>query len=422
MLSQVPRPSIICADSDRTVLELLQIRLDVAGYQACVARTGSAALDIFNQRRPAALIIDAALPERSGLEVLEHLGRGGRRLPCPVLFMGRKLSSDQIRRALELGAHDCMVKPFSGAEALERLGQMLRAPLDAAPAHAIEARCLDQKDLVTLYPHEAGEHRKIVFARGTGMCASWNSFRQFLVDLGPAPDADHLATRLAAGDLTYAAGKVAWIHRDRQPHLIDRSVQIRPSGRPQRAAGASRWTTLRGEPIEYGDLADQLGVPVDTMAMALKSRPTADELVQHASIAETLSQGDPAWLAADRKDAFMMGYRMWHMQVHPRFAAAATPAFLYLFSALPGMIKCRDGLVELELWNPATQKGKGERDAHPLWRRFTDSAVRVESARQEFAIYKQYSLWTEIDELWARVSQAEERFRRITPQSAALAA
>jgi len=156
--------------------------------------------------------------------------------------------------------------------------------------------------------------------------------------------------------------------------------------------------------------------------MALRNRATADELVQHAEIAETLAQGDPDWLAADRRDAFMMGYRMWHMQVQPRFAAAASPAFLYLFSALPGMLKARDSLVELGLWNPATQKAKAERDIHPLWRRFTDSAVRVESARQEFAIYKQYSLWTEIDELWARVKLAEDRFRKAAPSSAALAA
>ena len=31
---------IVVADSDRTVLELIQIRLDIAGYHACVARTG----------------------------------------------------------------------------------------------------------------------------------------------------------------------------------------------------------------------------------------------------------------------------------------------------------------------------------------------------------------------------------------------
>jgi hypothetical protein len=110
------------------------------------------------------------------------------------------------------------------------------------------------------------------------------------------------------------------------------------------------------------------------------------------------------------------------MQVQPRFAAAATPAFLYLFSALPSMLKARDSLVELGLWNPSTQKAKGERDNHPLWRRFTDSAVRVETARQEFAIYKQYSLWTELDELWSRVKLAEERFRKPAPQDAALAA
>jgi len=421
MVNDVGRPQVIIADSDRTIAELAQIRLGVAGLQACVARTGDGVMGLFDQIAPAALVIDIGLPEQGALEVLEALHRRPRAAACPILLIGRKLRAPDLRRAHRLGLYDALAKPFSGSDLLERISAMVRAPEDATPPHVIEARCLDQKDLATLYPHETAEHRKILFARGTGMCAGWNSFRQFLADLGPAPDEDHLATRLSATDLTYAAGRVAWIHRDRQPSLVDHVSMIRARSQGETPAGA-RWTTVRGQPVEFGALADHLGVPVDAMAAALRSRPTADELVQHAEIAETLSQVDPEWLAADRRDAFMMGYRMWHMQVQPRFAAAATPAFLYLFSALPSMLKARDSLVELGLWNPSTQKAKGERDNHPLWRRFTDSAVRVETARQEFAIYKQYSLWTELDELWSRVKLAEERFRKPAPQGAALAA
>ena len=415
---QAGRPTIVVADSDRTVLELLQIRLNVAGYQACTARGAEAAVDMVRGTGAAALIIDAS---GGGLDALEALAGGSGRLPCPTLLMGRKLSSSDVRRALALGAMDCMVKPFSGADALERVSALFRHLNEAQAAYLIEARCLEQKDLAAAYPHEAAEHRKILFARGSGMCATWSNLRQFLTDMGPAPDPDYLATRLVAGDLTYAPGKTAWMHRDRQPQLIDRSAFITPRARANGAnpegdsgdsGGSGRWTSVRGQPVEYDTLAGHLGVPVDTMAAALRNKSNADDLVQHASVAEALSQGDSPWLAPERRDAFMMGYRMWHMQVQPKFAAAATPAFLYLFSALPGMIKARDGLIQEELWQPATDLGRRKREIHPLWRKFNESMVRVEAARLEFAIYRQYSLTTELDDLWGRVKLAEERFRR----------
>ena len=79
------------------------------------------------------------------------------------------------------------------------------------------------------------------------------------------------------------------------------------------------------------------------------------------------------------------------------------------------MVKARDSLIELELWNPPTDKGKQERGEHPLWRRFCDVMVRVEAARTEFEIYKQYNLFTQINELWQRIQQTEVRFRTAPP-------
>jgi len=115
-------------DNDRTVLELLQIRLDVAGFHTSMARNGRTALETLRNSRPAALVIDLNLPEMSGFEVLEALAPRGQKLPFPTLVMSKNLSAEDIQRAIRLGARDCMAKPFSGADALERVGRMLRKP------------------------------------------------------------------------------------------------------------------------------------------------------------------------------------------------------------------------------------------------------------------------------------------------------
>lgn len=124
---------VIVGDSDRTVLEMLQIRLDTAGYHVCVARNGPAVLEVMRQVRPAVMILDAGLAELSAFDILETLKKRGEK-PCPVLLTGRQLSPEAIKRAIPLGVRDCMLKPFSGADVVERVARLLRPPAPPKPA------------------------------------------------------------------------------------------------------------------------------------------------------------------------------------------------------------------------------------------------------------------------------------------------
>lgn len=126
MVMEAGGHKVVVADSDRTVLELLQIRLDVAGYHACVARTGVDLLDMLKYMRPAALVLDKGLAEMDGFEVLQAIGKRAEK-PPPTLIIGKQLGIEDIKLARSLGATDFMIKPFSGADVIERVSRMLRA-------------------------------------------------------------------------------------------------------------------------------------------------------------------------------------------------------------------------------------------------------------------------------------------------------
>lgn len=264
-----------------------------------------------------------------------------------------------------------------------------------------------QKALLQDYKHEAAEHRRILFERGSGLSPSWKNFRSFLQDLGPAPSGEHLATRLMAGDLTYAPGRVAWIHRSFHRAPVNPLARFTPKS----GESYSQWVTVQGTPIEFTDLARTLGVPFGAMAMALRNGVTPDQLVQQSSIAETLAQGPSPWLSEERREAFMTGYRMWHMQIQPQHAADASPGFLFIFGVLPNMLKLKQSLVEIDLWDPPTNKGKEQRQNHDLWRRYCEHMARIESARVEIAALRQYSLVTQVEDMWEHVKKLERRYR-----------
>lgn len=136
---------ILIADSDRAVSEMLQIRLDVAGYHPLSARSGTGALEIIRNMRPAAFVLDLGILDIDAFKLLTILQHDRLRPPCPTLLIGKRLGVEDIRRAAILGVRTCVVKPFSGADLLDRVAKMLkpapgiasastRAAVSAAPA------------------------------------------------------------------------------------------------------------------------------------------------------------------------------------------------------------------------------------------------------------------------------------------------
>jgi len=135
---------IMIVDHDRTTLEMVQIRLDVAGFHPLAARSSRAALEVLETSRPDALILERNLPDMDGMALLRAMAAlPGRSVP--VLLVGRNLAAEDVRAGVQLGVRDCLAKPFSGAVVLERLTRMLKrggapaAPTNARPAVYINA-------------------------------------------------------------------------------------------------------------------------------------------------------------------------------------------------------------------------------------------------------------------------------------------
>lgn len=130
MLFQAP-PSyrVLIVDHDRTTLEMAQIRLEVAGYTVFAARNGVAALDILEKEQIDGVVLERHLAAMASLQVLEALGSR-----LPVLLVGRGLTDEDVEAAAGYGVCGGLMKPFSGADLLERVDRLLAggAPEPAA--------------------------------------------------------------------------------------------------------------------------------------------------------------------------------------------------------------------------------------------------------------------------------------------------
>lgn len=117
---------ILVVDDDPMVRELLTTRLAVAGYVTFQARNGHEALACISGMRPDAMILDINMPMLDGFRVLETMRATGDVERVRVMVLTARNQSDDVRRAIRLGARDFLAKPFDDAKFLARTARLVR--------------------------------------------------------------------------------------------------------------------------------------------------------------------------------------------------------------------------------------------------------------------------------------------------------
>jgi two-component system, OmpR family, phosphate regulon response regulator PhoB len=124
---------ILVVDDEADIVALVAYHLAKAGYRVSTAASGSEALGMARQERPALVVLDLMLPGLSGYDVLEQLRANDATRDVAVLMLtARREEPDRIR-GLTLGADDYLTKPFSPQELVLRVGAILRR-LKAPPS------------------------------------------------------------------------------------------------------------------------------------------------------------------------------------------------------------------------------------------------------------------------------------------------
>jgi two-component system nitrogen regulation response regulator NtrX len=126
--------SVLIVDDEANIRRMLAALLDAEGYATKTAAESDEAIAALERAEPDVVLLDLALPGRSGLEVLESLRQRWPMLPV-VMMSGRATLTDAVR-ATKLGAYHFIEKPLtpevvllavSGAVELRRARELSRA-------------------------------------------------------------------------------------------------------------------------------------------------------------------------------------------------------------------------------------------------------------------------------------------------------
>lgn len=117
---------ILVVDDEPHIVQVLQLKLESAGFQVITAENGEEALDGVMKERPDLVITDLQMPLADGLDLMVALAATdfGHDIPC--LLLTGKWAGQELERRKDLGnLRGVLTKPFSPHDLLMKVRQLL---------------------------------------------------------------------------------------------------------------------------------------------------------------------------------------------------------------------------------------------------------------------------------------------------------
>jgi two-component system KDP operon response regulator KdpE len=122
--------TILIVDDEPQIRRVMRTTLSSNGYTVIEARSGEEALEIMRKERPELVLLDVNMPGIGGLEVCREIRDQSD--VAIIMLTVRNTEHDKVL-ALDAGADDYVVKPFSIEELLARIRAALRRTSSAEP-------------------------------------------------------------------------------------------------------------------------------------------------------------------------------------------------------------------------------------------------------------------------------------------------
>lgn len=131
--------SILLIEDDLALSDIVAFALRRAGFNVAAAYDGEQGIALWTTLQPQLVLVDINLPRRDGLAVCRHIRDHD---ATPIIVLSARSSDEEIVRALEMGADDYLVKPFSPAQLVARIRAVLRRSASTAAPSRLTAGAL----------------------------------------------------------------------------------------------------------------------------------------------------------------------------------------------------------------------------------------------------------------------------------------
>lgn len=116
---------ILIIEDDYSVRMGLIDLLEENGYSLFSAATGREGINLAKKLTPDLIICDIMMPETDGYQVIKALSEAEETLAIPFIFLTAKAEMTDIRKGMESGAADYLIKPYNASDLLKAISVRL---------------------------------------------------------------------------------------------------------------------------------------------------------------------------------------------------------------------------------------------------------------------------------------------------------
>ena len=125
------RTCILAVDGDQQTLRYIRLTLTEAGYTPIVTADPEEVVSLTKKEKPQLVLLDVTLPDTDRVALMENVPELA---DVPLILLSAYGRDQIVARALEAGADDYIVKPFSPTELVARIETVLRRRTPPGPS------------------------------------------------------------------------------------------------------------------------------------------------------------------------------------------------------------------------------------------------------------------------------------------------
>jgi DNA-binding response OmpR family regulator len=106
------RSKILLADDEEDIKTIVKFYLESRGYEVVTAYDGLDAIAMAESEKPDLILLDVMMPVLDGYEVARQLRANIATRGIPIVMLSAASQAESVKKGLEAGARDYIVKPF----------------------------------------------------------------------------------------------------------------------------------------------------------------------------------------------------------------------------------------------------------------------------------------------------------------------
>jgi two-component system OmpR family response regulator len=116
---------LLVIDDSQDITDLFVKILSTIGHEVIATDNGKDGLDIMNNQKFDAVFLDIAMPDFSGLDVIDSLLENGKiNDSAIVLFTASSITDSEVNDLIKKGVHSCIRKPVRIETLLEKIDEL----------------------------------------------------------------------------------------------------------------------------------------------------------------------------------------------------------------------------------------------------------------------------------------------------------